>query len=81
MISTSKRLSGVFFTAGLAIILSFDNSFPNALCLSFENNVKSYYSSSVILIDNTVSSKSKVVMINFHDGRMVITLQSLVIRP
>jgi peptidoglycan/xylan/chitin deacetylase (PgdA/CDA1 family) len=68
--STSKRLSGVFFTAGLAIILIFGNSFPNALSLSsLESDVKSYYSSPVKLIDNTFSNRSnKVVMINFDDG-------------
>jgi len=68
--STSKRLSGVVFTAGLAIVLIFGNSFPNALSLSsLENDVKSYYSSAVKLIDNTFSDRSnKVVMINFDDG-------------
>ena len=68
--STSKRLSGVVFTAGLAIVLIFGNSFPNALSLSsLENKGKSYYGSAVKLIDNTFSDRSnKVVMINFDDG-------------
>jgi hypothetical protein len=68
--STSKRLSGFLFTAGLAIVLIFGNSFPNALSLSsLEYKGKSYYSSPVKLIDNTVSNRSnKVVMINFDDG-------------
>jgi peptidoglycan/xylan/chitin deacetylase (PgdA/CDA1 family) len=68
--TTSKRLSGFLFTAGLAIVLIFGNSFPNALSLSsLEYKGKSYYSSPVKLIDNTVSDRSnKVVMINFDDG-------------
>jgi hypothetical protein len=32
--STSKRMSGLILTAGIAIILIFGNSFPNALSLS-----------------------------------------------
>jgi hypothetical protein len=68
--STSKRLSGFLFTVGLAIVLIFGNSFPNALSLSsLQYKGKSYYSSPVKL-DNTVSDRSnKVVMINFDDGR------------
>jgi hypothetical protein len=67
--STSKRLSGFLFTAGLTIVLIFGNSFPNALSLSYLNKGKSYYASPVKLIDNTVSDGSnKVVMINFDDG-------------
>jgi Polysaccharide deacetylase len=68
--STTKRLSGFLFTAGLAIVLIFGNSFPNALSLSsLEYKGKSYYSSPMKLIDNTVSDRSnKVVMINFDDG-------------
>ena len=68
--STSKRLSVFVFTAGLAIVLIFGNSFPNALSLSsLENDVTSYYGSPIKLLDNTVSDRSnKLVMINFDDG-------------
>ena len=70
LMATTKRLSGFVFTTGLAIVLIFGNSFPNALSLSsLENKGKSYNSSPVKLIDNTVSDRSnKVVMINFDDG-------------
>ncbi|MFZ0222755.1 MAG: polysaccharide deacetylase family protein [Candidatus Nitrosopolaris sp.] len=68
LMSTSKRLSVFVFTAGLAIVLIFGSSFPNALSLSYLNKGKSYYASPVKLID-TVNRSSKVVMINFDDGR------------
>src|SRR5215831_12999969 len=67
--STSKRLSRVVFT-GLTIVLISGNSFPNALSISsLESKARLDYASSVKLIDNIVSDRSKVVMINFDDGR------------
>jgi peptidoglycan/xylan/chitin deacetylase (PgdA/CDA1 family) len=52
----------------LAIILIFGSFFPNVLSLSsLENKGKSYYASTVKLID-TVNRSNKVVMINFDDG-------------
>lgn len=62
LMSTSKRLSGFLFTAGLATVLIFGNSFPNALSISsFENKARLYYASPSV-------TSNKVVMINFDDG-------------
>ena len=69
--SAIKRLSEVAFMAALAVVLIFGNSFPNALSISsLESKARLYDGSPVKLIDNTVSDRStKLVMINFDDGR------------